>query len=229
MMEKEPTIRTIRLKGALGAKFGREFRIAVGSGGEAMQALGAQIPGFKEFIYESESKGLAFTFFHGKRNINPKDELFDPSGGDITVMTVPTGNKRGGLFQTILGVALIASVFMFPTLMATNLFMVAGSQVALGTLVFGLGMSLALGGLAQMLSPQPKLNIPNQAETLNNKTFNGPVNMSAQGGFVPIAIGRCLIGSMVMSGSIYTNNGQTLAQGLTSAGNPAVGWVGVGE
>lgn len=221
-------VRTIKLKGELGARYGREFRIAVANGGEALQALGAQLPGFREYVRDTEGRGLAFTFFYGKRNINPNEELFDPAGsGDITIMTVPVGNKRGGLFQTILGIALIASVFIFPATAGLTLFSVGGSAVTLGAIAFNLGVALALGGVAQMLSPQPKLSLPNQAETINNKTFNGPVNSAAQGGFVPIAIGRVLIGSHVLSGSIYTSNNMRLGHGLTTVGNPSVGWVGI--
>ena len=78
-------LRTIRLYGKLGARFGRVHRLAVGSAAEAVHALGIIIKGFKQFLAESKENGMAFAVFYGKRNIS-KDELRDPpSDNDIRI------------------------------------------------------------------------------------------------------------------------------------------------
>lgn len=70
----------------------------------------------------AKQRGLTFAVFKNKRNVG-KDELELASGGqEIRIVPVIIGSKRGGLFQTILGVALIG--------MAT--FMSGGLAVAFG-------------------------------------------------------------------------------------------------
>jgi predicted phage tail protein len=68
------------------------------------------------------------------------------------VVPVIMGSKRGGLLQTILGVALVAVAAI-----ATN-----GAYLALMVLPCGwmgaaaaMGISMSLGGIVQLLSPQP--------------------------------------------------------------------------
>jgi predicted phage tail protein len=101
-------LRTIRLYGKLGARFGRVHHLAVSSAAEAVRALGVLHDGFNRFMAESKDMGLAFVVFYGKRNIG-KDELGDPpSNNDIRIAPVVQGSKSGGL-QVLLGVALIAA------------------------------------------------------------------------------------------------------------------------
>ncbi len=187
---------TIRLYGVLGRKFGRIHRLAVKSASEAIRALSVIVPGFKQYLVQSGNQGLTYAVFVGKANLD-KEALPYPSGrADIRIAPVLHG-KKAGLFQTILGVALIAASFMIP-----------GSGLALGALtitqgaVFGMGAAMALGGIMQMLSPQ----MGGLASTADNGTsyyFNGPVNSSAQGEPVPIVYGEILAGSKVGSSGIY--------------------------
>ncbi|MEI7295096.1 tail assembly protein [Paraburkholderia tropica] len=191
-MNEQLTI--IRLYGILGAMFGREHRLAVKSTSEAMRALGVVIPGFRAFMARSRERGLTFAVFVGKQNI-VRDELEYPVGRDeIRVAPVLIGSKRGGLFQTILGAALVV----------VGVVASAYGQ-AWGTQLIGLGASMALGGVVQMLSPQTS----GLAGTVDNGTsyyFNGPVNSAAQGEPVPIVYGRMVVGSKVISSGIYAED-----------------------
>ncbi|MFD1556041.1 tail assembly protein [Paraburkholderia silviterrae] len=181
-------LRTIRLYGVLGARFGRVHRLAVRSTSEAMRALGVVLPGFRQFMARSREQGLTFAVFVGKQNL-ARDELEYPVGPEeIRVAPVLVGSKRGGLFQTILGAALV----------------VVGVFTQMPTLI-GLGASMALGGVVQMLSPQTG----GLAGVANNGTsyyFNGPVNSAAQGEPVPIVYGRMVVGSKVISSGIYAQD-----------------------
>jgi predicted phage tail protein len=187
-------LRTIRLYGVLGARFGRVHRLAVSSTSEAMRALGVVLPGFRAFMARSRERGLTFAVFVGKQNI-ARDELEFPVGQDeIRVAPVLIGSKRGGLFQTILGAALVV----------VGVVASAYGQ-AWGTQLIGLGASMALGGVVQMLSPQTS----GLAGTVDNGTsyyFNGPVNSAAQGEPVPIVYGRMVVGSKVISSGIYAED-----------------------
>lgn len=187
-------LRTIRLYGVLGARFGRVHRLAVNSTSEAMRALGVILPGFRAFMARSREQGLTFAVFVGKQNI-ARDELEYPVGQDeIRVAPVLLGSKRGGLFQTILGAALVV----------VGVVASAYGQ-AWGAQLIGLGASMALGGVVQMLSPQTS----GLAGTVDNGTsyyFNGPVNSAAQGEPVPIVYGRMVVGSKVISSGIYAED-----------------------
>lgn len=138
------TLRTIRLYGTLGVRFGRIHRLAVSSTAEAVRALSVLIPGFRAFLTPSRDAGLTFAVFNGRRNLD-KDELEHPVGRDeIRIAPVIVGSKREGLFNTILGAAL-AAVGAVATF---------GFAQPWGTSLMGLGASMALGGIVQMLSPQ---------------------------------------------------------------------------
>jgi predicted phage tail protein len=187
-------LRTIRLYGTLGARFGREFELAVSSTAEAVRALTILLPGFGRFMMEAKDKGMAFAVFNGKRNLS-KDQLDDPVGDDmIRIAPVLQGSKRGGVLQTIVGAVLIVA----GVVLATTPF---------GAPLVNLGVAMVVGGVVQMLSPQPKgLGTQERPENRPSYSFNGPVNVQAQGNPVPVGYGECWAGSAVVSGGIYAED-----------------------
>ncbi|WP_213778883.1 tail assembly protein [Caballeronia sp. dw_276] len=184
-------VRTIRLYGPA-AKFGRVHRLAVGSTAEAIRALCVVVPGFEKFLMSAKDAGLTFAVFVGRRNVEEK-ELAHPVGDDdIRIAPILIGSKSGGLFSTILGAALV----------------VAGVVFAQPTLI-GLGVSMALGGVVQMLSPQQSgLAGASGPDNGTSYYFNGPVNSAAQGEPVPLVYGRMRVGSKVISSGIFSEDQQ---------------------
>ncbi|MFA1289986.1 tail assembly protein [Xanthomonas axonopodis pv. nakataecorchori] len=195
-------IRTVRLYGVLGARFGRSFRLAVSSPAEAIRALCVQIPGLERFLMESKDRGMAFAVFIGRRNLR-EDQLDDPPGNDdIRIAPILIGSKSGGVFQAILGVALIA-VAAIATGGVGAAFAASGVW---GTAAM-VGLSLAIGGVAQMLAPQAKgLGTSERPENQPSYSFNGPVNTQAQGNPVPVAYGRVWAGGAIISAGIYAED-----------------------
>lgn len=190
-------MRTIRLYGVLGARFGRKFRLAVSNPAEAVRALCVLLPGFQQYLMGAKAKGMEFAVFVGRQNLS-KEQLHDPPGNDdIRIAPVLVGSKRGGILQTILGVVLI----------------VVGVWTQNYQLVFQGGV-MVLGGVAQMLAPQPKgLGAKDSAENTPNYSMNGAVNTQAQGNPVPVAYGGhdtkgMFVGSAVISGGIYAEDQQ---------------------
>jgi predicted phage tail protein len=185
-------VRTIRLYGVAGARFGRVHRFAVSSTAEAMRALCTQVSGFEKFLMNAKDNGLTFAVFKGRKNLGEK-ELEHPVGDDeIRIAPVLVGSKKAGLFQTILGAALIVVG-------------VLTSAYGGGSLI-GLGASLALGGVMQMLSPQTAGLAGTGPDNGTSYYFNGPVNSSAQGEPVPLVYGRMRVGSKVISAGIYAQD-----------------------
>lgn len=192
----QPKLRTLRLYGEMGALFGREFRLAVNSTAEAVRALAVQLPGFAEYLNSAKDRGLVFAVFLGKRNIG-QHQLGDPPGqDDIRIAPVLQGAKRAGVLQTIVGVILVI-VGTY-----TSIFSAGGTSP-----LIGLGWSMIVGGVAQMLAPSPKgLGSKDSAENQSNYSFNGPVNTQAQGNSVPVGYGRCWGGSAVISGGVFAED-----------------------
>ena len=60
-------LKTIKLYGVLGKKFGKEFHLAVESTREAVKALSVQVPGFEQFMLTAHEQGLAFAVFQRKQ------------------------------------------------------------------------------------------------------------------------------------------------------------------
>lgn len=186
-------VRTVRLYGVLGARFGRVHRLAVNSAQEACRALAIMIPGFERFMLEAADKGLRFAVFTGRRNLTEEQLRDPPGGGDIRIAPILQGSKKSGVFSTVLGVVLV----------------VVGTVTAnYGLIAAGVGMML--GGVAQMLTPQPKgLAAQDSAANRPNYAFNGPVTTSAQGNNVPLLYGGpLLVGGAVISAGIYAEDQQ---------------------
>ncbi|MEY0540893.1 tail assembly protein [Providencia rettgeri] len=199
-------LKTIRLHGQLGTLFGREHKLAIDSPREAIKALSVLYDGFEQFLANAHLKGLEFAVFKGKRNIT-EDELHLDTCEDIRIVPVIKGSKRGGFFQTILGMAMIGAAMMIGPAgwAAFGAGGVWGGGLALG------GAAVALGGVIQLLSPQPPgLSIRQDAENKPSYAFGGAVNTTAQGNPVPLFYGldRREIGGAIISAGIYTEDQQ---------------------
>jgi predicted phage tail protein len=182
-------IRTIRLYGKLGAQFGRVHRLAVTSTAEAVRALCVMLPGFQKELMTSKDRGIAYACFLGKSNIG-KDDLHLAGGSDdIRIAPVTVGAKSGGVLQFIVGAVLVI-VGTF-------------TSWAGGTALIGMGISMMVGGVMQMLVPQQnQSSAADKVENGASYNFNGPVNTTAQGNPVPLLYGRMIVGSAVISAGI---------------------------
>lgn len=192
-------MRTIRLYGILGSTFGREFKLSVASPKEAVRALCVIVPGFERFMNTSKQRGLTYAVFSGKRNLNDDELSMDQSTADIRIAPVILGSKRGGVFQTILGVALVA-------VGAVASYFGGG---AVGVPLMQFGAAMALGGVVQMLSPQTTgLASKQSADNKASYAFGGVTNTTAQGNPVPLLYGRRRIGGAIISAGIYVEDQQ---------------------
>ena len=203
----DDTLRTVRLYGRLGAKFGRIHRLAVSSCAEAAQALAVLLPGFEAHILASKDQGVGYACFLGKRNL-AADRLGDPAGADdIRIAPITQGSKSGGLFSIVLGAALF---FLAPYVAPTFVGVLGeGAAIMLGNAVASLGTALMLGGVMQLLSPQQKgLSAKDSPDNGASYNFNGPVNTTAQGNPVPLLYGELIVGSAVISAGIYSEDQQ---------------------
>lgn len=180
----------ILLGGSAGKLFGREhlYELSTGDVREAVKAVDVNHPGFVKYLADAKSKGVEFAVFRNRKNIGEQD-LRLGGAREIRIVPVIAGSKRAGLFQTILGVALIVlSPF-------TN-----GATLAPG-------IALAAGGVIQMLSPQATgLKQSASPENAPSYAFGSAKNTTASGNPVPICIGERRWGGIIISASIHAED-----------------------
>lgn len=185
-------MRTVRLHGAL-AKFGKAFKLDVRSAAEAIRALCVQIPGFESHLRTHSAPG--YRVHVGKHKSISKDELVLESEGDISIVPVIRGARD--VVGIVLGIVLIAVSFIIPATWA-----IAG--VAIKSVVAGAGISMVLGGIAQLLVKPPQMGGRQEDKSRPSYSLDGPVNTVAQTNPVPVVYGEVIVGSQNISSSIVT-------------------------
>lgn len=197
----------VRFYGSL-KQFGSEFNLDCKTPAEVVHALTSQIPKLRQFIQQ----GL-FTVRVGREYLDSRyleQGLSQKLKDDTTVHFTPTlkGSKRGGVFGVIAGAAIVAGALALGPLGLG----VLGSTSAM--MIGGLGASMLLGGVAQMLTKMPTMRgvTPTGAvkpekskeEKKQSTSFSNLANMVAQGKSMPLAYGLIRTGSLVISQGVET-------------------------
>jgi predicted phage tail protein len=192
----------IELGGVLGKTFGKVHHRLISRVSEAGVALAKTIPGFEKFMISSQRRGLTYSVFKGKRNIGEDDLGFPVTGDVIRIVPVIIGSKKAGILQTILGAVLVVVG------VAVGYFS-AGTLSAAGYGVAQFGAAMIVGGVVQMLSPQPTgLASKQSSDNRASYAFGGVTNTAAQGYPVPLLYGRRRIGGAIISAGIYVEDQQ---------------------
>ncbi|EPT9171004.1 tail assembly protein, partial [Escherichia coli] len=112
---------------------------------EAIRALSLQVPGFRRQMNEGWYQIRIAGEDTAPDQISPR--LHEPLNPGDVIHLVPRaeGAKSGGVFQAVLGVALVAAAIWMP-----------GIGIAASNIMFSMGSAMALGGVAQMLAPKAK-------------------------------------------------------------------------
>ena len=195
-------LKEVKLYGELAEKYGKDWLLDVNSPSEAVRALSANNPSFRNFVGASQDRGVGYKVMVGKTYLEKEEEIYNPSGRqEIKIIPVVLGAKKEGLGAIILGVALIA-MGVHPGVM-TSLTGAVGATAATaitGALV-STGFSLILGGIAQLLAPTPE-----EIKDDPNYAFNGALNTTQQGVAVPLCYGQLMIGGAVISSGVTSED-----------------------
>jgi len=186
-------LRKVKLYGKLAKFVGKRVLEAdVATAAEAVRFLLANWPELERHMADQHYRVSLGDYDLGE------DELHDPAGKQ-PIKIVPVVAGAGAVGRIIAGVALVAlSLVSF----GAGAFAGLGVAGAFGSsITFGLGTSLVLGGIAQLLTPTPKLSVGPDAETdpRKNYSFSSIQNTSRQGTPVPIVYGEMIVGSIVIS------------------------------
>ncbi|MBA7808111.1 tail assembly protein [Klebsiella pneumoniae] len=193
------TMTRIELSGTLGKMFGKVHHRLISTTHEAGIALANTIPGFEKFMISSEERGLTYAIFKNNKNIGLDDLGFPVTGEVIRIVPVVVGSKKSGFLQTILGAVIVAAgavaTFVFDQPWGVNVMMAGGAMM--------------LGGVVQMLSPQPTgLARKESADNKASYAFGGVTNTASQGYPVPLLYGKRRIGGAIISAGIYVEDQQ---------------------
>ena len=194
-------LRTIRIYGRL-AKFlkRRKFEAEVSSAAEAVRFLLANFPQLEQHMADQHYRVSV-----GSYDLTV-DELHDPAGQQ-EIKIVPVVAGAGAVGRIIAGVALIGLSIL--TAGATIGLLGLAAPLAISPILVGIGASLVLGGVAQLLTPVPRTVPPGStSDTVKDPrksySFSGIQNTSRQGLPVPIVYGETLVGSVVISAGVDT-------------------------
>lgn len=194
---------TIRLYGALGARFGRVHKLAVQTSAEAVKALCINFDGLEQYLHNAKKNGMTFAVFRGKRNIGVQDYKELGGDSDIRIAPIMEGAKKAGVFQTILGAVLVV-------VGAIGMFTPWGQALggaAWGSYAMQAGIGLMAGGIFQMLSPQPRgLQGRDDPDNKPSYAFGGSVNTLAMGNPVALLYGEREIGGAIISVGIISED-----------------------
>lgn len=105
-----------------------------------------------------------------------EEDLYRDLGDQEEIHIVPqlSGGKRGGLLQILLGIALVGLGFFL------------GPATWLGSMLMKVGAMAVLGGLAQLLAPQPE----DDKEEKKSRYLGAPQNTVQIGTRIPILYGE---------------------------------------
>ncbi|MCX8642947.1 MULTISPECIES: tail assembly protein [unclassified Gilliamella] len=201
----------LTLKGAMAKQFGKNHQYDVQNLKELLRALCATIKGFEKYMCSAHLKGIKFAFFVDGKNIGIDEFDINANGKNYMIMPVTQGAKSGGMFQIIIGaVALVAAFFTAGATLAQWGTLLTASTMSATSILTGIGISMMLGGVVQLLTPQPKFNAgkSSSAENKPNYGFGGPVNTNAVGYPVPVLLGEREIGGAVINAGIYSEDQQ---------------------
>ncbi len=210
-------MKVVKVYGALRERLGQcRFELDVATPAQALKALCVNFPGLDKWLVDSEQDGVGYRVRVGKQQATPDDVsvLALPwSEREVFSITPVIAGAGGGFGRILLGGLLIGASFLLPgaglfgttsifgisAAGATGAGVIAGGAAltTVGTALSAVGASLVLKGVSQMISPTPDLG--DDSEKLRNFTFSGITNTAQQGLPVPIAYGRVVVGSAVIS------------------------------
>jgi predicted phage tail protein len=211
-------MRDIYVYGSVGKEFGRHWRLSVSSPAEALRALCSLRPRIKQAFTKGNWRVIV-----GKPHIKYSiDQYCMGMNGTLPIHIVPSTQPHGGggMGKIFAGIALIgfsvitaglgaaAAGGFFAAMGATASVAGIGLGVTYGTIAL-MGAGLLLGGISMMMATPPQSDSPtDQAGPTDRPSFlfNGVTNNSQQGGPVPLVLGKHLVGSVVVSAGLNSED-----------------------
>jgi predicted phage tail protein len=229
-------MKEVILNGFIGEKYGRDWKVKANNVTDVFSCIEANYPSFRKDMIEYLESGGDVSVQSGDRFIEEEDLLYSMPEDTMVITPIPAGAKGGGA-KLLLGALLVASLFIPGT---QALFIGAYAQGSMlgvgvsaagavaggatlnlaGLAVLGLGASLALAGISQIMAPK----IDEEGPGANTYLFNGPENTVAQNNVVPVLFGEMIIGGVtIASGTVSGLQNRSYSYTGTGGGGGLVG------
>ena len=227
----------------LGEKFGSVHEYHnLRTPADAIRLLMINYPEFGKDLAESGEKGIAYKVVQSETEFELEDMLLPFGSKDLIITPVITGSGDNPLVKVIVGVALIglavytlgASSFALAGGFSSAGVMTAGASAAAASAIAiggNIGIALTLGGIAQMLSPQPDemsmlkpgsnvmdngpQSLVRGSDGRQSYSYRGAVNSVGAGATIPVVFGKALIGSHIVHADMD----------ITDESDPLTDWV----
>ena len=216
------------LMGELGERFGAEHTYYnLRNGADAIKLLCINMPEFKDYLLASEENGIGYQVIQGGVDFGYEDLLLPFGERELGIVPVFSGSGEGA-GKILAGIGLIALAIINPFGAAAIGTFGLSAPIAVTSLlpaIGGIGLSLALTGVAQMISPQPQVptlggfggnfvggssrmgsrnrtngpeNVTSGIDGQQSYAYTGAANSVGVGATVPLAYGKVLIGSHLL-------------------------------
>tara|TARA_R100000655_G_scaffold44758_1_gene81487 strand:+ start:3001 stop:4341 length:1341 start_codon:yes stop_codon:yes gene_type:complete len=206
---------------------------------DAIKLLCINHPEFQKELIESGEKGIGYKVVQAGAEFELEDMLL-PFGSNDLIITPVIAGSGNGLGKVLIGAAMIGLAFAtggasltFNSLALASPAVVGITTTTLGAIALNTGIALALGGVAQMLSPQPEgpLNIIGSSSQSGDRgprssvrgmddaqsyAYRGPVNTVGAGAIIPLVFGQCIVGGHTITASVE----------VTNESDPLSDWIG---
>jgi predicted phage tail protein len=195
----------VKLIGELGRRFGRSYSFVASSPREVISALSNQIEGFKDYLCGAHERGIGFRLVDGDAEGMGYEEAMM---GCKQLIIAPVITGGGSFGKILLGVALIALAFIPGVGFAAAGVAASGAATAAGFTAFGsilfkLGITMVLTGIASLLTPP--VEQPRETERKDSFLFDRATELTTQGQPVPLLYGKFLAASpLIISSAITT-------------------------
>jgi predicted phage tail protein len=218
-------MKVVKVYGALRKKLGQcRFQFEADTPAQALKALCINFPGLEKWLLDSENDGVSYRVTIGKEKLTEHNAglIVGPwSEREVFSITPVLTGAGQGAGQIFAGIGLVALAILAAPIGGGFLGLGAGAfgstaagaasgftlGAAASSAIGAIGVAVALGGVAQALSPAPVNSTAavntyergRDAAKFESFTFSGIVNTEKQGMPVPIIYGRCFTGSSVIS------------------------------
>ena len=195
-------LRTIKVYGPMATFLKRRvFKADVANPAEAVRFLIANFPALERHMADQYYK--VHVSDRALELGSAPDELHLPIGQQETISIIPVMAGAGATGRIIAGIALVAFSLLLPGVGAA----IGGAAM---TKIGLIGGALILGGIAELLTPIPKIGGA-EDDPRKSYSFSGVQNVSRQGVPVPIVYGEMIVGSIVISAGISTDKVEVAA------------------
>ena len=219
----------VRLLGDLGERYGAEHTYYdLRTPADAVKLLCINIPELQEELIHAHEHGIGYRLIQADTDLGYEDLHLPIGSNDLILTPVIVGSGGGGgIGQVLAGVGLVAAaIFLGPAgagFLGLGAGLFSGATAAAVSVAIGaIGTSLILGGVSQMLSPQPvvptvganRLSSPESTSTdgpqsvvrgtdgRQSYAYTGAANTVGVGATIPVAYGEVLIGSHLLSANV---------------------------